>query len=209
MEFHREARVAFADGIRAALVGGVLGLRALAEFAEQDGKRKHADGEADGGSEEHENRNVLGDLRLFHARKFRSGGENSQLKSRFAVKKCRINKSSSSISGLLNFWKLVVSSQFAFGEGYESERFHKRPDGRRQGSAGVVSGHVSAGQPAVRAKRVRLGGGMFHRALRRLSGGGHGLPRLRAHVARRAVHGADTSRTPGSQRESAADGTHF
>src|SRR5258708_2045224 len=67
--------------------------------------------------------------------------------------KIQINKPSCLTSGLIHFWKVVVSSQFALGERYESERFHKRPDGRRQRSAGVVSGHVSAGKPAVRAER--------------------------------------------------------
>jgi hypothetical protein len=72
MEFHREARRIVADGIRAALIGHVLGFVSPGELAEKDRDGEHARREAD----QHEHREILHQLRLFHAREFRNVAAN-------------------------------------------------------------------------------------------------------------------------------------
>ena len=76
IKLHREPHAALANGVLAALVGGVLGLSAFAVFAEQDGYHERARGEANGGDKQHQHWNVLGQLRRlrrFHEDEFRKG----------------------------------------------------------------------------------------------------------------------------------------
>jgi hypothetical protein len=79
IKFDGKARASFADGIRAAFVGGVFCFGARGEFAEQEGQCQNSDRETNGGGEQNQNRNVLRKLRIsriFHARNLWRFGKN-------------------------------------------------------------------------------------------------------------------------------------